>query len=158
MKHEYLEFDERCMREDIYCLAIQTLCLCTFLQQGKGLTTNQAQIGSPLDANNKAQPLVVIVVNFVCNQGCCHHSHAIMTTMAIARIIITMTTIIDQTQMSIGFGFHCQQGGREGGASSSLLSSLVAHTKNKGVIIIVISTIVASKRNGGEWVELKHHC
>jgi len=120
------------MREGLYCLAIQTPCLCAFLQQGKGLIFNQAQIGSPLDANIKTQPLVVIVVNFVFNQGCCHHFPfcAIMTTMGTTRIIITTTTITNQTQRSIGLGFHYQQGlGRGGGPSSSLLSSLVAQKK-----------------------------
>jgi len=120
------------MREGLYCLAIQTPCLCAFLQQGKGLIFNQAQMGSPLDANIKTQPLVVIVVNFVFNQGCCHHFPfcAIMTTMGTTRIIITTTTITNQTQRSIGLGFHYQQG-FGGGGSSSLLSSLVAHTKKR---------------------------
>jgi len=54
----------------------------------------------------------------------------IMTTMGTTRIIITTTTITDQTQRSIGLGFHYQQGlGRGGGPSSSLLSSLVAQKK-----------------------------
>lgn len=101
------------VEEGLYCLAIPTLWLCAFLQQGKGLTTNQVQMGNQLDANIKAQPLVVIVVNFVCNQRCCHHFHhfrAIMTTMATIRIIITTTTITNQTQSSIGLRFHYQQG------------------------------------------------
>jgi hypothetical protein len=35
--------------------------------------------------------------------------------MAIAKIITTMTTIADQTQRSIGLGFHYQQGLGMGG-------------------------------------------
>jgi len=76
-----------------------------------------------------------------------------MTTMATSRIIIT--TIIHQTQRSIGLGFHYQQGLGGGWALPLLVLIFGCTHQIKRVIIIVISTIVASKRNGGQWVEFK---
>jgi hypothetical protein len=74
--------------------------------------------------------------------------------MATTRIIITMTTITNQTQSSIGVGFHYQQGLR-GWGSFLFLVVIFGCTHKKINKIIVISTIVASKRNKGQWVELE---
>jgi hypothetical protein len=78
----------------------------------------------------------------------------IMTTMGTTRIIITTTTITDQTQRSIGLGFHYQQGLGRGGGLPLPCCHLWLHKKKK-VILIIINTIVTSKRNGGQWVEFE---